>query len=428
MTLLIKSKRIKTEQLQAVILKDMILAHHKTLFLTPCITGRTLSAYKKHIDTYCWLIARCLNKQQNHNFVVNSFDLGGEKGLTKLFGNNKSFGIINSICQAFESTGIFKQGKSNLAYKFNDRFLHNLNILVKADTVPVYDYKEWAVWAPIKYDDTSVCSIEGNKLTSMLYDPSISDIDRLYVWSLRESYTIHNNTIPQYYVKGGKTDRLFGVGPLSIQRLPRKIRHKVMADYYEYDLSAACYTILLNLSKDQSVYPTIQQYVKDVKGFRSLIANSTDATVDDVKAVLLHKSFGSSLSSRSGIAQEISNTIINQLRTNKLYAAFSGELVHLKKELYKLHPEKMEEFKNSRDVYPAGSKKAGQFKGTYSATYLCWLYQHHERKVIQLIRDELTDYDDCLLIHDAIYTKQQLDTVYLETLIKQKLNLDIKIG
>ncbi len=72
--------------------------------------------------------------------------------------------------------------------------------------------------------------------------------------------------------------------------------------------------------------------------------------------------------------------------------------------------------------------KEGQYKGNYRSTYICWLYQKYEIEIIQLIRKELDDPMDCLLLHDAIYTKQKLDVTTLEAVVKTELGIDIRIG
>jgi len=426
-TIYIRTK-VDSTNLPTEILTKLLVANKSNLFNESLFSNRaSLKMWNINHEVYCRLIASCITDNNTHNFMSNTYDLGGQNELTKLFGDHRKFARINDKCVAFSATGSYAQGKSNMAYTLSDKFLRLLETLLDTD-LPVTKLTKWATHIPTEFDDKSYCSITGHDLSKFIVEDTHNAKDRLYAWALRESYRAHDNKIPQYYKKGTKTDRLYGVGALSIQRLPRAIRHYVMSDYIEYDLSAASYTILLGLAKDQNLYPTIQQYVQNVREFRADIAQNTDATIEDVKSVFLHKSFGSALTFKSGIAKEISIEIINQVKQHKLFKAFNDELQILKDELANLYPEKMEEFKNSRDVYDEKHTKAGQFKGTYKATYFCWLYQKTEVKIIQLIREELDNQDDCLLLHDAIFTKQKLDKPTLEKLIELEFGFKIKIG
>jgi len=204
---------------------------------------------------------------------------------------------------------------------------------------------EWPTYKPEHHDDYSVCTTSYHGLTTLLVDETTTAKERLYCWSLRESYSIHN--------------------------IPSRVREHVLADYNEYDLSSACFTILLNLAGNKGNFPTIQNYVSDVRLFRILVAKQADVTVSDVKAVFLHKSFGSALTFKTGIAKELSMIIVDSIRMTPLFARFNDELKALKEELYLLHPEKLEHFKQSRDVYEDGHRNEGQFKGGYRATYIC---------------------------------------------------------
>nr|WP_075519052.1 hypothetical protein [Moritella viscosa]SHO17737.1 Putative uncharacterized protein [Moritella viscosa] len=416
----------KQQSLQTEVLKELILSNNAELFPVERFKGRGKGAYTQNISDYSLLIARCLCGLQHHNYNPSAYDLGGKVGLSELFKSDKVFHAMNNKCQVFISTGDYKPGLSNMAYTINPIFLSNVNALVEAHTSATVT--EWPTYKPEHHDDYSVCTTSYHGLTTLLVDETTTAKERLYCWSLRESYSIHNNTIPQFYVKGKKTDRLFGKGPLAIGNIPNRVREHVLADYNEYDLSSACFTILLNLTGNKGNFPTIKNYVSDVRLFRILVAKQADVTVSDVKTVFLHKSFGSALTFKTGIAKELSMTIVDSIRITPLFARFNDELKALKEELYLLHPEKLEHFKQSRDVYEDGHKNEGQFKGGYRATYICWLYQSFEIKIIQLIRNELANKDDCLLLHDAIYTKEILDKKTLERLVEMELQLKVKIG
>ncbi|EPI2168744.1 hypothetical protein ACS5HP_002909 [Vibrio alginolyticus] len=414
-------------QIQTQILADVIVANKSLLFNESLFKGRGKGAWRKYHEVYCQLIAECISNERQHNHIFNSYDLGGRSTMMKLFKSDNTFRSINEKCGAFVATGTYKQGESNQAYMLNDSFLAKLDTLIDTDTLPVSKLSKWAVYKPESYDDSSFCYTSGHGITCFMMQ-SGKPVERLYAWALREAYRLHGNRIPQYYVKGKKTDRLYGKGPLAIGNISRELRAHVMQDYIEYDLSAASYTILFNLAKDKTLYPTIEQYVNDVKGFREQLCDGTDADVNAVKTVFLHKSFGSSLTFKTGIAKELPMTLVQQITKHPLFQQFNDELKQLKTELEALYPEKLKEFRTARDVYEEGHSKEGQYKGNYRSTYICWLYQKYEIEIIQLIRKELDDPMDCLLLHDAIYTKQKLDVPTLEAVVKTELGIDIRIG
>lgn len=414
-------------QIQTQILSDLIIANKSSLFNEALFKGRAKGAWRKYHKAFCQLIAECITNERCHNHMYNAYDLGGRSELVKRFKSNNTFTSVNEKCGVFVATGAYKKGLSNQAYMLNDSFLAKLDTLIDTDTLPVSKLNNWAAYKPDSYDDSSFCSTSGDGITCFMMQ-SDKPVERLYAWALREAYRLHDNKIPQYYVKGKKTDRLYGKGPLAIGNISRELRAHVMQDYIEYDLSAASYTILFNLAKDKTLYPTIKQYVNDVKGFREQLCNGTYADVNAVKTVFLHKSFGSSLTFKTGIAKELPMTLVQQITKHPLFQRFNDELKLLKTELEALYPEKLEEFRTARDVYKEGHSKEGQYKGNYRSTYICWLYQKYEIEIIQLIRKELDDPMDCLLLHDAIYTKQKLDVTTLEAVVKTELGIDIRIG
>lgn len=414
-------------QIQTQILADLIVANKSNLFNETLFKGRGKGAWRKYHEVYCQLISECICNERQHNHIFNSYDLGGRSAMMKLFKSDNTFRSINQKCGVFVATGTYKQGESNQAYMLSDSFLAKLDTLIDTDTLPISKLGNWAAYKPENYDDSSFCSTSGHGITCFMMQ-SDKPVERLYAWALREAYRLHDNKIPQYYVKGNKTDRLYGKGPLAIGNISRELRAHVMQDYIEYDLSAASYTILFNLADDKTLYPTIDQYVNDVQGFRELLCDGTDADVNVVKTVFLHKSFGSSLTFKTGIAKELPMTLVQQITKHRLFQRFNEELKQLKTELEALYPEKLEEFRTARDVYEQGHSKEGQYKGNYRSTYICWLYQKYEIEIIQLIRKELDDPMDCLLLHDAIYTKQKLDVPTLEAVVKTELGIDIRIA
>ncbi len=339
--------------IQTQILADLIVANKSNLFNETLFKGRGKGAWRKYHEVYCQLIAECICNERQHNHIFNSYDLGGRSAMMKLFKSDNTFRSINHKCGVFVATGTYKQGESNQAYMLSDSFLAKLDTLIDTDTLPVSKLSNWAAYKPESYNDSSFCSTSGHGITCFMMQ-SDKPVERLYAWALREAYRLHDNKIPQYYVKGNKTDRLYGKGPLAIGNISRELRAYVMQDYIEYDLSAASYTILFNLADDKTLYPTIDQYVNDVQGFREQLCDGTDADVNAVKTVFLHKSFGSSLTFKTGIAKELPMTLVQQITKHPLFQRFNDELKLLKTELEALYPEKLEEFRTARDVYKEG--------------------------------------------------------------------------
>jgi hypothetical protein len=419
----------KTTNLQTEILSEFIFENKDIIFTIEDFQGRAKGYYKKHIKNFCHLIAECLTHTRNHHKVTNTYDIGGTSYLKKRFNNSEAFKRMNEKCQVFLSTCNYSVGHYNMAYLIQNDFIERLSkVLVVNTEIDTSKFNKCPAYKPSSYDDVSYIIPSIESLSSAIGGRSLFPKERLFCWSLRESYKLHDNKIPQYYVRGKKSNRLFTRGPLGCQSLPKQVRDLVLTEYNEIDLSAAAYTILLNLAKEPNKYPVIQEYVMDVKKFRSDIASATDATVDNVKLTFLHKSFGSSLTFKSGIAELISETVLNQIRQNKLFESFCNEYRNLCKELYLYDSVLLEKCKVSRERYDEEHIYAGRYKGNYRSTYIACLYQKYEILIIQCIRDLLVDRNDCLLLHDAIFTKENLDIIEIERIVKEKIGIEIKIG
>jgi len=402
------------------ILADAIY-QQRGLLLPTKSRGRARGYYNKYIFEFCLLIAECLTGQRKHVHYSTDYDLGGSKGLGIRFNKSGSFDNLNSEMRVFVKTDSYSTGKYNKAYKINQFWLQRLDALLPITSAhklsTAHTWHEYEYLTPI-----TISKVTPNIVAlAQLYGTCTqADIERrVYIWALINCYR-HNGNITQYYdVSGSLSGRYWTKGALGLQQLNRNIRDIVLLDYTEYDMKAAAYAILLSLVHDKSKYPTISSYVEDTQAARLRISVSSGVTVGEVKLVFLHQSFGSSLGYRNSIYQQIGKKALAAIKSNSEFDLFRTEFKAMTVELKRAKSQIYQDVKSYR-------KSIG--KKTFSASFMAKLYQDIECNIACLIRDQLSDKEDCLLLHDGVFTKEHLDCKILSVLIKQELNVDIQIG
>jgi len=405
------------------ILADAIYQRRELLLPTES-KGRGKGYYNQNIFEYCLLIAECITGDRKHGNNGNAYDVGGQSEILKRFNNQVAFNNLNIEMGVFTKLTSYSVGNYNKPYLLNQFWLRRLDEeLTLNQTHKLSESNKWHEF------------VYSNPVTTSSIDPDIAALTKLYytytddtpqhiekrniIWALINCYK-HHGTIIQYYdLSSGISGRYWTKGALGLQQQDRSIRNATLNQYTEYDMKAAAYAILLSLVRDKNKYPTISSYVANTEQARLRIALNSSTSTEQVKLVFLHQSFGSSLGHRNAIHGEVGTRALNAIKSEEEFELFRVEFKEMTKELKRT---KASTYQQVRTYRQSINKK------TYSASFMAKLYQDIECKIACLIRDQLADKEDCLLLHDGVFTKETLDCNKLSLLIKQQLNIDIKIG
>ena len=159
-----------------------------------------------------------------------------------------------------------------------------------------------------------------------------------------------------------------------------------------------------------------------------MIADDTGESVEHIKTALTAMLFGSDLinSVKSDIPQDIRENIAK----HPLTVAMKNELSDLRQEVCKgrnLNQNELDKRndieKEKRDEATLANKKRVYWK----RHFMVWLYQSHEMKALQAMRSLTHEQDNCLLLHDGLYTKTDMPVGDFEAIIHNETGLSIKI-
>jgi hypothetical protein len=404
------------------VLADLMFKNRKTLF--PCDSvGRSKGYYNANINEYCLLVAELITENIGKNIHTDI--------LNKRFNSTRSFWNMNKrVGNAIECiSDSYSVGRFSKSYKVSQWFLPKLDqILNNNHSNSAINTSLWHLYSYptphlTTYVKPSIPAMWARYKQLGTLDATVSIYrQRAYLLSLIKCYEHHGDIVPQYYDTSarGVSDRLWTQGALGIQSMPTEVRDVVLSDYKEYDLNAAAYTILLGLSEDKSKYPYISLYCKDTSGFRTLISQHTPCTVKEVKLAFLHRSFGSSLGYKTKIFSMLGSRLEN-LTSCEPFSKFVDEFDLLQDEL-------LEQRKQEYETFKTKMLTKGEKSSKFKASFIASLYQSIELQMILVIREGLKDKDHCLLVHDAIYTTEDLDVGILSKKVKDQTGITITIS
>lgn len=215
--------------------------------------------------------------------------------------------------------------------------------------------------------------------------------------------------------------RVHGHG-LSLQRIPKEVRHAALGHCFRYDFKAASYALMTWYAL--CINPTLKtaaiaEYVRDRTAIRKRIARDVGVSEKSIKTVMTAIGFGAQLKDNpySAICQELGREKYHRLLANT-------EFVFIKKQLDAI-----------RDTISA-ALGTGDFEvdGMFCTDHdpksgtkrtknqkLAWLYQRLETFAMeQFIKRVPADCKPLLVVHDCLYLGKQIPT---EQLVDIKLEL-----
>ena len=73
------------------------------------------------------------------------------------------------------------------------------------------------------------------------------------------------------------------------------------------------------------------------------------------------------------------------------------------------------------------AEQKGKSRVYWKRHFMVWLYQTEENKALMIMRDLLSTPEECLLLHDGLYTQEAINPADFETAIQKQTGLNIKV-
>ncbi|MBW3697960.1 hypothetical protein EK599_19950 [Vibrio sp. T187] len=371
--------------------------------------------FKPEIDK---LIASCLLGHRPHKLNSSYFDLGkaSERRKTfKQFGKNDCFDYFNSKIGIFIEAMGHKQNSHNKAWALNGEFKRAIDTLLPiAGSMKLSNFHQMAVTKP-KHDTVSYITPDYSAMQAYFQSSMNTTADRLVMWAYMVSFQLHGGQIPQYYRKGKNNGLYYPVGALSITNKKRELRNTIMSKYIQYDLGAAAFSILYNLSNNKLNYPTLKLFIDDPKGFRQTVAAKSNLTYQEVKLCFISVAFGGVLSAYGKIAQEVDTTKLKRFVAEADYKSFKKELTKLRREICDQKPFITEQVKK-------------EHPRRYRTKASARIYQSHLNDIVDSIAELSATPNDSLYVYDAIFLKDDLKESDIESNITNQTGFVIKVS
>lgn len=228
--------------------------------------------------------------------------------------------------------------------------------------------------------------------------------------------------------------------------LKKDIRNNILKGYHEYDISTASYQWLHDSAiqiKDIKI-PTIKNYIDNKKKVRYKIAKELNTSYEVVKEIITALGFGAKaditdIELYNDETQELEAFIPNAIQKiltrnnidiekfqNSEIQNFIEETKKAMKIVSQYHKEKY--YNNKTKILNLKNKKLYFNKKYTHGKALAFIYQIYESKFLLSMRDTYKQYtkdNNYFLLHDAIYTKKEIDITTLE---QSKQTLEFKIN
>ncbi len=219
--------------------------------------------------------------------------------------------------------------------------------------------------------------------------------------------------------------RIYGHG-LSLQRIPREVRHAMLGECHKYDFKASSYALMTSLAVQ--IDPTLKvgaltEYIAQRSFIRKRIAKDVGISEEWAKSVFTSLGFGAELKDNpyNAIRSKLGQNKYSILICNEEFSMIAKQLKAVNKVINAAFPNGGFVFygREYRPLDPkTGSKRTKNQK-------LAWIYQCLESEALKQFID-LAGVDPLLAAHDCLYFEQQLPaskTADIAYRLSQQFNL-----
>lgn len=216
----------------------------------------------------------------------------------------------------------------------------------------------------------------------------------------------NNGTIITKYKQNASYGRFYAVGSLSLQSLPREIRHTIANEFYiDIDIKNAHPVILAHICNMRDIpCRTLKKYNKN----RDEYLNQISSDKDTAKTVILSIINGG-------------KKAVQELKEEK-----PEWLDEFKKEIEKIH----KKFATDREFKTHKKKRENNgIDYNHEASYMNTILCDYENDILQIIYKGLNNPKNCVLCFDGLMVlkETQFNIQELEELVEDKMGIDIKL-
>lgn len=435
------------------VLAYLLLAHNDLLHLcndNPIMqsTARRNKWLNVQRPALALLIAECTIRrmQQRHLQTYDSFNLGTVRQLRDIYGqpthDNKrveGFELLNNTLQVFHCVSPAVNHVYSAAWRFTPSFESKLGQVIDLDS----DHQQIRHFfkshqPPADYDESTMLTLDGDAIIKATgIAEHLTTPQKLHAYAVGVFAVLNNGTYPQYY-KQHSTNRLYTRGSHGLQNCKNEVRDVILeaSGYNCYDMEVAAFSILMHFATDRTEYPAINAYILNRTDQRNQIAHDIglDMNVIEeakwVKTAITAQLFGAQLDNKRTTIQ-IPEAVRRRLSKHPIIKAIKSELNKLKNDCVKKKNLKTAELWQDRKDFEKVHREVAKEKGLkachWKRDWMVWLYQSRERLALDAMRSILDDPNDCLLLHDAIYTQEKVSPVDFENAITKATGLNLKI-
>jgi hypothetical protein len=404
----------------------------------------------KAVDKYVDEVVKALAKsivshgyQNGDEISLAVFDLRTEVG--RMTVNGKQEWIL-PLMASFPDTALYTIGKKgnegmvsrvSLNPRYEQQIMQELiNLNLELSVRQINEMRANATnWAP--YDPDSLQAyITKTGITYAEVEQKNDPSKRVYRDALARNLLIAMQLKEQgIYDNGGyflpevywtdDSGRMYGKG-LSLQRVPKVVRHAALGVCDSYDFKASCYALMTGLALQ--IDPTLKvaaltEYITHRETIRKNIAKSIGITEKKAKGIFSSLGFGAKLSNNpyNTIASELGPERYELLTANK-------EFHHISKAFKLVQATILDHYSSSSFTFmglqydnvdpksdPLTPKKRNRNQK------LAWIYQAMESTAIAQFAAMAVElgYNPMLFAHDCVYFKHQIPTSYFHSIISE---------
>ena len=228
---------------------------------------------------------------------------------------------------------------------------------------------------------------------------------------LQVTYTDEGSAVVHEYWEAIDSGRIQGHG-ISLQRIPKEVRHGALGKCFRYDFKAASYALLTGLAL--LIDPTLKvgalkDYIQHRSVIRKNIAKDIGISEDWMKRIFTAIGFGAQLndSPYTMIRNKIGKEKYDALKQHKKFAEIIDQLNAVTKTISKSPYFPDSGFTLHDNTYTQINPKDGKKRTTNQK--LAWIYQCLESYAIAWFVARLpADSGFLLTVHDCVYLKHQI--------------------
>ncbi len=405
-----------------------LLAHYPTI--KPALAAKYVDKYIKAVIPE---LGRQMAGMSSEDFSTGEIDFPISQ-VTKVCGAAKAFGpheTIMGVMHRHTDTSLIIRvyEGNNLSHRVSRVCLnHNYKKDIMEELKSIYVEQESSRAAALAAKANKIVRIDAASLDSYIKQTQIDLFrknDAAYEEKLIRNLQVAKQlkqlvkwddagAFVEEYWEQIDSGRMHGHG-LSLQRIPKEVRHAALGRSYRYDFKAASYALMTAYAL--SIDPTlkvsaINDYVRYRSAIRKRIAKSIGVTEDRIKTVFTSIGFGAQLkdnpynSIRGLLGQDAYHRLLSNLEFSLIKQQLDAVSATIAAELGAGDFEMAGLLCTALDPHTGHKRTKNQ--------RLAWVYQRFETMAMELFREMVpSECRELLVVHDCVYLDHPIPAQHL---------------